>query len=143
MVKFVPVELTLGLRSKILREDKPLEECRFPTDEVSGAFHLACYKGGEIASVTSFFPQDLTERTGAGYQLRGMATDTEFRGMGCGKAIIEFAVSYIKNTHVAYLWCNARAGAVKFYQNLGFEIISDQFEIPQIGPHYRMILNLE
>jgi hypothetical protein len=32
---------------------------------------------------------------------------------------------------------------VTLYQRAGFEIVSERFEVPDIGPHYRMELVLE
>ncbi|RZL50459.1 MAG: GNAT family N-acetyltransferase, partial [Pedobacter sp.] len=143
MVKFVPVEFTLGLRSKILRNGLPLDECHFPTDKIKGVFHLAFYVDDEIATVATFFPKNYKDDKELGYQLRGMATDTPFVGKGYGKQLIEFAVEYIKKTNAKYIWCNARATAIKFYQKLGFEISSEEFEIAGVGPHYEMILKLK
>ncbi|MDQ7947346.1 MAG: GNAT family N-acetyltransferase [Pedobacter sp.] len=142
MVKFIPYELTLGLRSKILRNNLPLEDCVFPTDQVEGAFHLAFYAGDEIATIASFFPKNYEGRKNLGYQLRGMATDTCFNGKGYGTEIVKFAIDYIKNTQAQYLWCNARTSAVAFYHKLGFDKVSDEFEIAGVGPHYEMILEL-
>lgn len=142
MVKFIPSEITLALRSKILRNNLPLEECIFPTDTVEGAFHLAFYLGEEITTIASFFPKNYKGSKEQGYQLRGMATDTPFLGRGYGKQLIEFAVAYIKNTNAQYVWCNARSSAVKFYEKLGFVKVSEEFEVDGIGPHYEMILNL-
>lgn len=142
MVKFIPFELTLALRSKILRNNIAPEECIFPTDQVEGAFHLAYYLNDEIATIASFFPQNHKARTELGYQLRGMATDTPFAGKGYGRDLVAFAVEYIKNTNAQYIWCNARTGAVKFYEKLGFQVVSEEFLIAGVGPHYEMILNL-
>lgn len=143
MVKFIPFELTLGLRSKILRNGLPPEQCIFPTDQVEGAFHLAYYIDEEIATIASFFPNCYKERKESGYQLRGMATDTPFLGKGYGKQLIAFAIAYINNTNAEYLWCNARTSAIKFYEKLGFELIGEEFEIAGVGPHYEMILKLK
>lgn len=142
MVKFIPYELTLGLRSKILRDGLPLNECVFPTDQVEGAFHLAVYVAEEIACVASFFPSKYKTSDEEAYQLRGMATDIEFSGKGYGRELVIFAINYIKNTNAVLIWCNARKSAVPFYQKLGFESRSEEFEIAGIGPHYEMILNL-
>jgi predicted GNAT family N-acyltransferase len=142
MVKFVPFELTLALRSKILRNGMPIQDCVFPTDQVAEAFHLAYYVGNEIATIASFFPKNYGNEIALGYQLRGMATDTNAEGKGYGSKLIEFAVDYIKQTNAQYLWCNARTSAIKFYQKLGFELVSEEFEIAGVGPHYEMILNL-
>ena len=40
------------------------------------------------------------------------------------------------------VWCNARINAVAFYKKEGFKIIGDEFEIPDIGPHFLMAKNL-
>lgn len=142
MVKFIPVELTLPLRSKILRNGKPLAECLFPTDQVEGIFHLGFYVDQEIATIASFFPNNYKDNQQIGYQLRGMATDDQYLGKGYGKQLVQFAVEYIRKTNAQYIWCNARTSAVKFYEKLGFEIISEVFEIPEVGPHYEMMLKL-
>ena len=142
MVKFIPFELALPLRSKILRNGLPPEECVFPTDQLEGAFHLAYYVDNEIATIASFFPKNYADKKELGYQLRGMATDTPFLGMGYGKELVKFAIEYIKNTNAQYIWCNARTTAVKFYEKLNFHVISEEFEVAGIGPHYEMILNL-
>ena len=142
MVKFIPVELTLGLRSRVLRNGIPLEECVFPTDKIEGVLHLAFYVGEEIATIASFFPNKYKDNQQLGYQLRGMATDQPFLGKGYGKQLVEFAVDYIKKTNAEYIWCNARTSAIKFYQKIGFELVSEEFEITGVGPHYEMILKL-
>lgn len=144
MIKFIPSELTLGLRSKILRNGVPLSQCIFPTDQAEGAFHLAFYvDDNEIATIASFYPKNYGDRKDLGYQLRGMATDTPYLGKGLGKQLVEFAVEYINKTKATYIWCNARTTAVKFYEKLGFETVSEEFEIAGVGPHYEMILNLK
>lgn len=142
MIKFIPVELTLDLRSRVLRNGQPLAECIFPTDQVEGIFHLAFYVDEEIATIASFFPNSYKDSRELGYQLRGMATDQQYLGRGYGKQLVEFAVDYIKNTNAQYIWCNARTSAIKFYQKLGFELVSEEFEIAGVGPHYEMILKL-
>lgn len=143
MIKFVPLEIVLPLRSKMLRDGADIAACVFPTDNNEGVFHLAYYVNQtEIATVATFYPQKLEGREAFGYQLRGMATDTPFFGKGYGAALINYAVDYIKTAKAEYIWCNARTSAIDFYKKQGFEIISEEFEIPGVGPHYIMILNL-
>ena len=36
------------------------------------------------------------------------------------------------------LWCNARTPARSFYERAGFRVVSDEFELPGIGPHVVM-----
>ena len=36
-------------------------------------------------------------------------------------------------------WCNARTSAAGYYEKIGFVIASDEFELPDIGPHVLMV----
>lgn len=143
MVKFISAKDTLALRSEQLRNNAPTQDCIFDTDEVNGAFHLGCFVADEIVSVASFFPKNYKENVEAGYQLRGMATAADFAGKGCGAQLIEFAKVQLNATSAKYLWCNARTKAIGFYQKMGFELVSAEFEIAGVGPHYEMILKLK
>jgi len=144
MIKFIQVEDTLPLRNTLLREGKlTLDECRFPTDNTEGNFHLGYYIKGELVCIASFAPQKYGAFTGTGYQLRGMATVEKYRGQGIGNQLINFALIYLRGQKANYVWCNARKKAVKFYQSVGFEVISPEFEVPGIGPHYAMYVKIQ
>jgi GNAT superfamily N-acetyltransferase len=143
MIKFIPADAVLPIRSEVLRGGLlTLEECRFATDNVGGAFHLGYYQGDELACVASFHPQGYGGYNGLGYQLRGMATTAQYRGNGLGNRLLNFAIVYLRGIKANYLWCNARKKALPFYINIGFEIISDEFELPVIGPHYVLYLKI-
>ena len=141
MVKFVQSGSVLAIRNEVLREGKlSLEECRYPSDEMPGAFHLGFYINEELVCTASFHPQSYQGFNGSGYQLRGMATVEKYRGNGFGGRVVNFAVVYLKEQKIDYLWCNARKKALQFYRNAGFKIISGEFEVAGIGPHFVMIL---
>lgn len=143
MIRFINVEELLHIRSEVLREGKlTLDECRFPTDNMEGAFHLGYYQNDELACVTSFHPQNYADFAGKAYQLRGMATVEKYRGKGLGNQLVNFALVYLRGQKVNYVWCNARKKAVQFYHNAGFEIISPEFEVPGIGPHFVMYVKI-
>ena len=134
----------MNVRNIVLRDNKLTpDECRFPTDEIEGAFHLGFFNGDVLATVVSLHPQNYGEIPGTGYQLRGMATLAEYQGQGLGKQIVDFAVNYLQQKQAGYIWCNARKVASKFYRDLGFEIISAEFDIKGIGPHYVMCHKLK
>jgi GNAT superfamily N-acetyltransferase len=139
MVKYISLEQTLPLRSKVLRNGLEQELCIFPTDSTEGIFHLGFFANGEITSIGTFFWEDYPEKGVGGVRLRGMATDPDHAGKGQGAALIKFAVNELLSQNASYIWCNARKIAVGFYEKLGFEIISDEFDIPGIGPHFNMI----
>jgi len=143
MIKFITVEELLPIRNEVLREGKlTLDECIFPTDRIEGAFHLGYYQNDELACVASFHPQNYEGFEGKAYQLRGMATTEKYRGKGLGNQLVNFALVYLRGQKANYVWCNARKKAAAFYHNAGFEIISPEFEVPGIGPHYVMYVKI-
>nr|WP_294896787.1 GNAT family N-acetyltransferase [uncultured Pedobacter sp.] len=144
MIKFIRTEDVLSLRNEILREGKlSLQECIFDNDNDDCTFHLGFVLDNEIVSVASFHCQTKDNFSGVGYQLRGMATAKQFQGKSYGNRLINFALVYLRGQKVNYLWCNAREKAFKFYLSLGFEFISDSFEIPEIGTHRVMYLKIK
>jgi ribosomal protein S18 acetylase RimI-like enzyme len=144
MTRFIPVEDTLAIRNEILREGKlTLDQCRFPGDDGEGAFHLGYFIGEKLVCVASFHPKGHEKFPGKGYQLRGMATLEDYRGKGIGNQLVNFAIVYLRGQKANYIWCNARKTALKFYINLGFEVISDEFEVPVIGPHRVLYLKIQ
>ena len=142
MIKFILVEELLGVRNEVLRGGLlTLDECRFPSDNLPGAFHLGYFaddSGHKLLSIASFHPQTYGEFQGTGYQLRGMATVEGYRGKGLGNQLLNFGIVYLRGQKANYVWCNARKRALPFYLNMGFEVISAEFEVPVIGPHYVM-----
>lgn len=144
MIKFINANDVLPIRNEILREGKlSPDECRFQGDDHPDSFHLGYLVDGELVSIASFHPQGYGSYTGKAYQLRGMATRAAWQGKGLGAQLVNFAVVYMRGQKVNYVWCNAREKAANFYTNLGFEIISDEFDIPGIGPHYVMYLKIQ
>ncbi|MDP9047813.1 MAG: GNAT family N-acetyltransferase [Bacteroidota bacterium] len=137
MIKFIEVDDLLTIRKDILRPNlSTLNDCRFPTDKLPGAFHLGLYLQGQLVCIASFHPQSYNKYTGNGFQLRGMATVEKYRGRGLGNQLLNFAIVYLRGQKVNYLWCNARKTALQFYLDMGFEIISSEFEVQGVGPHY-------
>ncbi len=144
MIKFITSEEVLPLRNKILRDGKlSLDECVFDNDNDDSTFHLGFIVDGEAICVASFYWKSKNDFQGVGYQLRGMATAKDFQGKSYGNRLMNFALVYLRGQKVNYLWCNAREKAFKFYLGVGFEFISDKFEIPEIGIHRTMYLKIK
>ena len=74
-----------------------------------------------------------------GWRIRGMATEPDVRGAGYGAALVAACVEHAAAAGGGELWCNARMGAVGFYRRMGFDAVSDEFDIPDIGPHMVMV----
>lgn len=140
---FISAEEALPLRSTQLREGAELAKCRFDLDHAEGAFHLGIRgSSGELVCILSCMPHSHPSFQGTGYQLRGMATHPSFLGQGLGKQLISFCLNHLKEINCNYLWCNARKVAYPFYEKQGFNFLSDEFEIQNIGPHREMGLRL-
>lgn len=144
MIRFIPVEDTLAIRNQVLREGKlTLDQCRFPGDEAESSFHLGYFDGDKLVSIATFHRQGYGHFDGIGYQLRGMATLDDYRGKGIGNQLLNFGIVYLRGQKTNYIWCNARKNALKFYAGIGFEVISDEFEVPNIGPHRVLYLKIQ
>jgi len=144
MIKFIPLEQVFDVRNIVLREGKmPPGQPRFPSDDVEGVFHLGYFDGDTLVCVASFHPESYGEFQGQGYQLRGMATLEEYRGKSIGNQLLNFAIVYLRGQKANYMWCNARKKALKFYESIGFEIVSPEFEVPGIGLHHAMYLKIQ
>lgn len=142
MIKLIHPTEVLPLRSLVLRNGKAAAQCTFDGDDAPDTFHVGYIVNGQVKCVASFMRTISTNEEKI-YQLRGMATHPDFRGKSYGKAVVNFAEDYLKQKNTDYLWCNARASAVSFYEKLNFIIDSEEFQIPDIGPHFKMKLNLK
>ncbi|TYP96728.1 ribosomal protein S18 acetylase RimI-like enzyme [Tenacibaculum adriaticum] len=140
-IKNITAEETYSIRKEVLRKgiDLPYE---FNGDFDKDTFHLGAYKNGELVGVVSFMRVKCDSLKGNQYQLRGMATLSKARGLGFGRLLINTATNELKKKEVDFIWCNAREVALKFYENNGFKILGDSFEIDKVGTHFKMYKNL-
>ncbi len=143
MIKFITAKDALAIRSIVLRNGMDIELCRFEGDEAESSFHLGYFHHASLVSVATFHLQSREGFEGTGYQLRGMATLPHNQGKGIGNQILNFAVVYLRGQKANYVWCNARQKAYRFYQSVGFEFISAEFEIEKIGSHRAMYLKIQ
>jgi GNAT superfamily N-acetyltransferase len=143
-VRVITAAETLPLRQAVLRPGRPLEAARFPGEGAPETRHFGAFREGRLLGIASLFPVEMPERPGVrAFQLRGMATAPEARGSGLGRALIAACVAHGRVCGVELLWCNARTSALGFYRKLGWETLGQEFEIPDVGPHFRMLLRLD
>jgi GNAT superfamily N-acetyltransferase len=137
-IRRASIKEIIDLRQAVLRHGLPRETAIFPGDEAPTARHYAAVAGESIVGCATLH---LNQWKGTpAWQLRGMATSPEFRGVGTGRALVSFFESEILADAAVprQLWCNARVPAAGFYQKLGWQIESDVFDIPTAGPHVKM-----
>jgi GNAT superfamily N-acetyltransferase len=138
-VRPITTEETWPLRLAVLRPGRPIEAAQFPGDDAPTTRHFGAFRDAQLLGIASLYLAELRERPGSrALQLRGMATAPEVRGRGLGRALVHASVKFARESRAELLWCNARIVAVGFYRKLGFEIVGDEFEIPDVGPHLRM-----
>lgn len=140
MIRFIAAEHTLALRSLVLRDSLPLEECTFDQDNDPTTFHLGYYtENQELVCVLSCQKENHGKLSHDAYRLRGMATHFNHHRKGYAARLMQAAESHIKTQlKIDYLWFNAREIAFPFYLAQGFQFMSDMFDIPGIGPHKEM-----
>ncbi|HEY6169036.1 MAG TPA: GNAT family N-acetyltransferase [Verrucomicrobiae bacterium] len=142
-IRFITAEETLPLRSVVLREGRPFDQCRFAEDGQPGSFHNGGVSNGQIAAIASWYPKALDGHDGRGFQLRGMAVAPDLQRSGIGHALLVFGEQHVRDHDLAdFLWCNARVSAVPFYERNGWTVIGAEFEIPEVGPHRKMVKRL-
>jgi predicted GNAT family N-acyltransferase len=134
----VAVEEILPLRHRILRAGLPPEAASFEGDHEAGTRHYAAVSGDEPACCLSLMLSEWEGRPA--WQLRGMATAEVLQGRGLGRRLLEMAVAEAEYDEPGRLfWCNARTSAVGFYENLGWRVMSEPFDVPTAGPHVKML----
>jgi GNAT superfamily N-acetyltransferase len=138
-VRKIKPEMTYSLRHKVLRPYQTVEDCKYATDHEAYAFHVGAFYQGKLISIASFCveknPDFSIERQ---YRLRAMATLEEFRELGAGRSVVNFAEKIIKEHGVDFLWCKGRTTVQEYYYKLGFKTHGKVFDYPPIGPHIVM-----
>lgn len=131
---------TYAIRQQMLRPGRPQSECLFAGDDEDQTFHLGAFVDNKLVSVASFyFDRHPDIDSPYQYRLRGMATLPDFQGQGLSGELLKMAFPIIKQNQCEILWCNARVSALGFYQKVGFEKLSEEFDIPTVGPHVLMM----
>jgi predicted GNAT family N-acyltransferase len=130
---------TFPLRLAVLRPGRPVETAQFSGDDDQTTRHFGVFTEGRLVGIATLLEAPLTEEPGRkAYQLRGMATAEDVRGKGFGKRLVEACLAYSQQQEAELVWCNARVAAAGFYSRLGFEVLGEEFHIPDVGPHFRM-----
>jgi GNAT superfamily N-acetyltransferase len=129
-----------ALRHGELRPGLPRATALFEGDDDPRTVHCGAFlAGGEAVGCATLTPRAWQGETTA-FQLRGMATRADLVRRGIGSALLRFALATLHAERGPVLvWCNARLAAIPFYARQGWEVVSDVFDIPTVGPHRTMI----
>ena len=140
MIRAISAAETIPVRWPVLRPGFARETAVFDGDDSPGTLHFGAFDGEVLVGVASIYLAPFPARPDAApaMQLRGMATLPEVRGAGFGTALLDACVAAAREKGAKLIWCNARSGAAKFYAQNGWQIVGEEFDIPTVGPHFRM-----
>ena len=137
----INVEEVRTIRQIVLRPGMSPQTCIYPHDD--DGTHFGAYLINTLVGIVSYYHQSHPDKFDPkAWRLRGMATLEEYRRIGVGKTLIEIGNKFVKQQGGNSVWCNARKSAVGFYEKFNFNVISEEFEIPLIGPHLVMVCKL-
>jgi GNAT superfamily N-acetyltransferase len=141
----VAADVVRPLRQAILRPHQGLADRVYPGDALPGAAHFAARTdpGAAPIGIASISPEPHphTPRPGD-WRIRGMATAPAARGTGVGARLLAACLAHARAQGATRVWCNARTPARGFYEREGFVVEGDEFELPSIGPHVLMTLQI-
>lgn len=132
----------LGLRFDALILGTNRTSPVFPGDDDPQTVHSGAFVGVECAACLSVMPSAWSSPRGElpAWQFRGMATSRAWRGRGIGlRLIAHVEAALVVPSGRPVVWLNSRETAVGFYNRAGFRLVSEKFEIENVGPHFRMI----
>lgn len=141
-IKKITARETYIVRHPVLRKGRPIDSCYCEGDDDLSTIHLGAVISDEVYGVASFMkimaPVAFPVNSKTQYQLRCMGVIEKAQGMGIGALIMKKGFQLLQENQIDILWCNARINAVPFYEKLGFSVQGEMFDIPLVGPHYRM-----
>ena len=136
-IRLATLDEILPLRYEVLIVGTDRTEATLTGDDDPRTIHFAGFDAGRCVGCVSLMPSEYNGA--AAYQLRGMAVDPAYQGMGLGAALLSRCESAVT---IPMMWCNARQHAIGFYERHGWQTLGEMFEITGVGPHIRMIRQL-
>jgi GNAT superfamily N-acetyltransferase len=130
------------LRHQILRSHQPFDQAKYPSDTLPTSFHAGVFDAHGTCLACATLHHEPWENQPA-FRLRGMAVAPAHRRRGLGARVLQLLESHALAQNIPLLWCQARTPAIPFYQSQGWQITSNEFEVPGIGPHFTMLKHLK
>jgi GNAT superfamily N-acetyltransferase len=160
----------LPLRHAVLRTGRPWADARYLQDDDPTSAHFAAFATlepddaaalgdaparydasarGAVLAVGSVLPEEpdwLEPLPGTAvarcWRVRGMATRPDLRGSGLGSRVLASLLDHVRSEG-GLVWCTARIGASTFYERAGFAARGEITQVPGIGPHRTMWLEID
>jgi GNAT superfamily N-acetyltransferase len=72
-----------------------------------------------------------------------MATDKKYQRQGIGTGLLKMLENLaLESPGPNLVWCTSRVKVISFYENQGWQVASELFQIAGVGPHKAMIKRL-
>ena len=137
IVRRATAEEVWPLRHAVLRTGLPFDTVKFDGDLNDTTQHFYAFTGSDVLCCLSLFQS--TWNDSDAWQLRGMATAATHQRQGLGHMLLMFAIDAASQEKPSWpFWCNARTTAIGFYEQAGWSIETDVFDIPTAGLHVKM-----
>jgi GNAT superfamily N-acetyltransferase len=128
----------IDLRHAVLRNGRDWQSAVFPGDDHPAARHFIARSDGKVIGCVTLHPSQWENEPA--FQLRGMAVDPQYQRNGIGSRLLRaLEASIIQDNATRLLWCNARVPAIAFYARHGWTVVSEEFDVPIVGPHVKML----
>ncbi len=114
---------SLGFRYKILRQPINLGLSEYDLKDEDKQIHIVANCGNLVVGCVLLKPID-QERV----RLRQMAVDDVLQGKGYGRKLVRFAEKIAQENGFKSIEMIARITAIGFYQKLGYQIESEEYE---------------
>jgi len=141
-IQRVTAAQTFPLRQRVLRPHDTIDELSQPDDGHRDTAHFAAVEDGNVIGAASvrreLAPGTTQPQATSSWRLRGMATADGRRSQGIGAAVLVAVLEHVARHGGGLVWCNARLGAVAFYERAGFVTRGERWDDPTIGPHVAM-----
>ncbi len=131
VVERVERDRILELRRRVLNPSGR-GTAAFPGDSAPTTRHWAALVDGQVVGCVTVMQL-------RGQALRGMAVAPELRRQGIGRKLMDAVDAEVNED----MWCNARSGALHFYEAMGWRAVGPVFELGENGPHQRMVWTVE
>jgi GNAT superfamily N-acetyltransferase len=131
-IRPVTMAQTRPLRQAVLRPHQSLDQLR--DAEPPDAWAAGAFADRELIAVGWVAP----DGEPGSWRVRGMATAPHARGRGAGSAVLHALLREARSRGARRIWCKARLPAVSLYERAGLRVVSEPFEVPEIGWHVVM-----
>jgi ElaA protein len=120
----------------VVEQDCPYEEC---DNKDQDSFHLFYQEEDEIAAYLRIIPAGISYPE---ISIGRVLVKDKYRRNGLANKLMQAALSYIKNNFkTEAVRISAQEYIIDFYQELGFEVVSDRYLEDEI-PHFEMLCKL-